>query len=89
MSFFRKEKKISSKDQKDRAVVRIKGGAIPYDKIKNNNKIAFIVCTPDEETLKKSINSIIQIQEKYPEKDITVFVSSSYEKMHTLSHGLL
>lgn len=74
---------------KENIKIAINDGIIPYNKVNNLNKITFIIVTTDKNVLQKSTEAIIEFQKKNKEKEITVFVSSNYEKLHRLSNGLL
>lgn len=68
-------------------VIEIKDGVIPYDKIKAQKDITFVIITKDEKVLEESIRAITKVKEDYKDKDFNVVISSSYEKLHTLSNG--
>ena len=70
-------------------VIEIKDGVIPYDKIKDHKDITFVIITKDEKILEESIRAITKVKEDYKDKDFHVVISSSYEKLHTLSNGKL
>lgn len=72
-------------DKKD--VIEIKDGVIPYDKIKDQKDIIFVIITKDEKVLEDSIKAISKVKDEYKDKDFNVVISSSYEKLHTLSNG--
>lgn len=74
---------------KDSKIIDVVNGKIPYDKIKNEDKITFIIITQDEEVLKKSIQAIAEISKENSEKEINVVISSSYEKLHRITNGIL
>ena len=68
-------------------VIEIKDGVIPYDKIKGQKDITFVIITKDEKVLEESIRAITKVKEDYKDKDFNVVISSSYEKLHALSNG--
>lgn len=68
-------------------VIEVKDGVIPYDKIKDQKDITFIIITKDEKVLEDSIKAISKVKDEYKDKDFNVVISSSYEKLHTLSNG--
>ena len=68
-------------------VIEIKDGVIPYDKIKGQKDITFVIITKDEKVLEESIRAITKVKEEYKDKDFNVVISSSYEKLHALSNG--
>lgn len=65
---------------KDSKIIDVVDGKIPYNEIKNEDKITFIIITQDENVLKKSIQTIAEISKE--NKEINVVISSSYEKLH-------
>ena len=67
-------------------VIEIKDGVIPYEKIKDPKDITFVIITKDEKVLEESIRAITKVKEEYKDKDFNVVISSSYEKLHTLSN---
>lgn len=80
---------LKNKDIKNKTILTINDDNIPYDEINANDKIAFIICTQDQEVLKTCLKSIIKVQKEHPEKECTVFISSSYDKLHKLTRGIL
>lgn len=83
---FLKKKNTIDKDSK---IIDVVDGKIPYNEIKNENKITFIIITKDEDVLKKSIQSISEVSKENKEKEINVVISSSYEKLHKITNGAL
>lgn len=73
----------------NKTVLTINDDNIPYEEINKNDKIAFIICTQDQETIKKCLESIIKVQQDNQDKEFTVFISSSYNKLHKLTNGAL
>lgn len=69
--------------------IKIIDGIIPYNEIKDSQNITFIIISADEKTLIKSIEAIANIHKQYKDKNFTVFISSSYEKLHEISNGTL
>lgn len=74
---------------KDSKIIDVVDGKIPYDKIKNEDKITFIIITQDEDVLKKSIQAIAEVSKENKEKEINVVISSSYKKLHKITNGAL
>lgn len=74
---------------KDSKIIDVVDGKIPYNEIKNEDKITFIIITQDEDVLKKSIQSIAEVSKENKEKEINVVISSSYEKLHKITNGAL
>lgn len=68
----------------------IENGIIPYNKIKDKKNINFVIATKDMELLQKSLKAIKSFKDEHKEiEDITVIISSSYEKLHELTKGAL
>lgn len=67
----------------------INSNNIPYDKIKDEKDITFVVVTEDEKVLKSSLKAICEVQKENKDKNITVFVTNAknYEKLHKESNG--
>ena len=74
---------------KDSKIIDVVDGKIPYNEIKNEDKITFIIITQDEDILKKSIQAIAEVSKENKEKEINVVISSSYEKLHKIINGAL
>ena len=74
---------------KDSNIIEVKDGVITYNEVKNENKITFIIITKDENVLKKSIDAIVKVNKEHKEKEINVFISSSYDKLHKITNGAL
>lgn len=74
---------------KDSKIIDVVDGKIPYNEIKNEDKITFIIITQDEDVLKKSIQAIAEVSKENKEKEINVVISSSYEKLHKITNGAL
>ena len=62
-------------------------GVIPYNKIKNQENVTFIVITKDETTLQKVITSIADFHNEHKTMKINVVISSDYLKLHKISGG--
>jgi len=75
--------------KKETKEIKVIDGVIPYNEIDEHKDISFIVITEDEEVLTKSLEAITKVQKEYKDKNFTVFISSSYEKLHEISNGLL
>ena len=67
--------------------IKVIDGVIPYNEIKDENEITFVIITKDEDVLSKSIEAIKNLHEKNKDKDFKVVISSSYEKLHKISNG--
>ena len=74
---------------KNSKLIDVVNGKIPYDEIKNEDKITFIIITQDEDVLKKSLQAIAEVTKDNKEKEINVVISSSYEKLHKITNGAL
>ena len=75
--------------KKETKEIKVIDGVIPYNEIDEHKDISFIVITEDEEVLTKSLEAITKVQKEYRDKNFTVFISSSYEKLHEISNGML
>ena len=69
--------------------IKVVNGVIPYEEIKDNKDITFIVITPDEEVLTKSLEAIKNVHNENKDKKFNIIISSSYEKLHRISNGML
>lgn len=69
--------------------IEVVNGVIPYEEIKDNKDITFIVITQDEEVLTKSLEAIKSVRDENKDKNFNVIISSNYEKLHKLSNGTL
>lgn len=69
--------------------IKVVNGVIPYEEIKDNKDITFIVITPDEEVLTKSLEAIKNVHDENKDKNFNIIISSSYEKLHRISGGML
>jgi len=69
--------------------IKVVNGVIPYEEIKDNKDITFIVITPDEEVLTKSLEAIKNVHDENKDKNFNIIISSSYEKLHRISNGML
>ena len=67
----------------------INSNNIPYDKIKDEKDITFVVVTEDEKVLESSIKAICEIQKENKDKNITVIITrpENYVKLHKESNG--
>lgn len=74
--------------KKKKKEIKVIDGIIPYDEIKDNQDITFIVISADEKTLIKSIEAIVNVYEQSKDRNFNVVISSSYEKLHRLSRGV-
>lgn len=75
--------------KKDNAVIEIKDGKIPYDEVNKLDKITFIIITQDDKVLQQSIKSIAELHKEHEDKEFNVVISSSYEKLHKITKGML
>lgn len=73
---------------KKKKEIEVIDGIIPYNEIKDNQDITFIIISADEKTLIKSIEAITNVHKQYKDRNFNVVVSSSYEKLHKLSCGV-
>lgn len=70
-------------------IIPMKEAKIPYSKLKGHKIIKFIIITTDNELLTDCIKIITEFQQQHKNLKITVFISSSYEKLHKMSKGKL
>ena len=61
--------------------IEIKDGIIPYDEIKDEKEITFIIITEDMEVLEKTISAITKVYKENKDKSFNVVISRSYEKI--------
>ena len=73
----------------NKELIEIKDGIISYDKIKNQKNVTFIIITQDMKSLEKTIKEITKIKAEHKDTDFTVLISSSYDKLLTLTSGKL
>ena len=58
-----------------------KNGIIPYDEIKDEKEITFVIVTEDTEVLEKTISAITEVYKENKDKTFNVVISRSYEKI--------
>ena len=61
--------------------IEIKDGIIPYDEIKDEKEITFVIITEDMEVLEKTISAITEVYKENKDKTFNVVISRSYEKI--------
>ena len=61
--------------------IEIKNGIIPYNEIKDEEEITFVIVTEDMEVLKKTISAITEVYKENEDKSFNVVISRSYEKI--------
>ena len=61
--------------------IEIKDGIIPYDEIKDEKEITFVIVTEDMEVLEKTISAITKVYKENKDKSFNVVISKSYEKI--------
>ena len=61
--------------------IEIKDGIIPYDEIKDEKEITFVIVTEDMEVLEKTISAITKVYKEKKDKSFNVVISRSYEKI--------
>ncbi len=61
--------------------IEIKDSIIPYDEIKDEKEITFVIITEDMEVLEKSISAITKVYEENKDKTFNVVISRSYDKI--------
>ena len=73
--------------KKKKKEIKVIDGNIPYNEIKDNKDITFVVISADEKVITKSIEEIAKVHNQYKDRNFNVVISSSYEKLHKLSNG--
>ena len=61
--------------------IEIKDGIIPYDEIKDEKEITFVIVTEDTQVLEKTISAITKVYKENIDKTFNVVISRSYEKI--------
>ena len=61
--------------------IEIKNGIIPYDEIKDETEITFVIVTEDTQVLEKTISAITKVYKENKDKSFNVVISKSYEKI--------
>ena len=61
--------------------IEIKDGIIPYDEIKDEKEITFVIVTEDTQVLEKTISAITKVYKENKDKSFNVVISRSYEKI--------
>lgn len=61
--------------------IEIKNGIIPYDEIKDEKEITFVIVTEDTQVLEKTISAITKVYKENKDKSFNVVISKSYEKI--------
>ena len=61
--------------------IEIKDGIIPYDEIKDEKEITFVIVTEDTQVLEKTISAITKVYKENKDKTFNVVISRSYENI--------
>ena len=61
--------------------IEIKDGIIPYDEIKDEKEITFVIVTEDTQVLEKTISAITKVYKDNKDKTFNVVISRSYENI--------
>ena len=61
--------------------IEIKDGIIPYDEIKDEKEITFVIVTEDTQVLEKTISAITKVYKENIDKTFNVVISRSYENI--------
>lgn len=69
--------------------IEVINGKIPYNEIKGEKDITFVLITKDEKVLEETIKSIAEFYKEHKDMNINVVISSDYEKLHEASNGTL
>lgn len=87
LGFIKKQSKKVQEDLKNKTIIPIENGIIPYDKIKDKKDIAFVIITQDKKVLEDTIQAIANIHKENENMNVTIFISSSYEKLQKISNN--
>lgn len=69
--------------------IEVINGKIPYNEIKEEKDITFVLITKDEKILEETIKSIAEFYKEHKDMNINVVIPSDYEKLHEVSNGTL
>lgn len=61
--------------------IEIKNGIIPYDEIKDEKEITFVIVTEDTQVLEKTIGAITEVYKENKDKTFNVVIARSYGKI--------
>ena len=75
--------------KKNNKEIKVIDGNIPFENIKDEKDITFVVITKDEKRLEETIKSIAEFYKEHKDMNINVVISSDYEKLYEASNGTL
>lgn len=81
--------KLIEMKKKNNKEIKIIDMNIPYEEIKDEKNITFVVITKDEKVLEETLKAITNIYNENRDKNITVVISSDYEKLNKVTNGKL
>lgn len=75
--------------KKNSKEIKVIDGNIPYEEIKDEKDITFVVITKDEKVLEETLKAITNVYNENRDRNITVVISSDYDKLHKATNGKL
>ena len=81
--------KLIEMKKKNSKEIKIIDVNIPYEEIKDEKNITFVVITKDEKVLEETLKAITNIYNENRDRNITVVISSDYEKLNKVTNGKL
>lgn len=81
--------KLIEMKKKNNKEIKIIDVNIPYEEIKDEKNITFVVITKDEKVLEETLKAITNIYNENRDRNITVVISSDYEKLNKMTNGKL
>lgn len=81
--------KLIEMKKKNNKEIKIIDVNIPYEEIKDEKNITFVVITKDEKVLEETLKAITNIYNENRDRNITVVISSDYEKLNKVTNGKL
>ena len=81
--------KLIEMKKKNNKEIKVIDGNIPFENIKDEKDITFVVITKDEKRLEETLKAITNIYNENRDRNITVVISSDYEKLNKVTNGKL
>ena len=81
--------KLIEMKKKNNKEIKIIDVNIPYEEIKDEKNITFVVITKDEKVLEETLKAITNIYNENRDRNITVVISSDYEKLNKVTNDKL
>lgn len=81
--------KLIEMKKKNNKEIKIIDVNIPYEEIKDEKNITFVVITKDQKVLEETLKAITNIYNENRDRNITVVISSDYEKLNKVTNGKL